>query len=303
MNKNAGDNYLFEKALIVSVAIVILAAGYESYTQKFQPGLSILSLLHSYGYMKGYPVIYQPGKGIWRLMAWTGSGMMVVMMLYSVRKRVTLFHSIGSLRHWLSAHMFLGIMGPILVTFHTTFKFGGLIATSYWCMVLTMIFGILGRYIYVQIPRTLAGTELEASDIDKLIESIDAKLGKFSTGVNVAGVRNLLESPDVQLEDQNPLKALIVMFRADFMNSFKIINLNSLLKRNYHLPRKTRIDIVELIKKRAALIRKKSYLSASHKLLHYWHVIHVPLAIVMFFIMFIHIVVYYLFRPDTAVVM
>ena len=88
-----------------------------------------------------------------------------------------------------------------------------------------------------------------------------------------------------------------------FMNLFRIIRLNGLLKRHYHITRKRRRDIVQLIRKRAALIRKKNYLVASHKLLHYWHVVHVPLAIVMFLIMFIHIAVYYLFRPDIASVL
>src|SRR4030067_2753254 len=96
------DSYVFEWILIILVITMSCVLGYESYTQKYIPDRSILSFLHSLGYLKNYPVIYEPSKGIWHTVGWTGSGMMVVMMLYSVRKRAGFMRSLCSLRHWLS---------------------------------------------------------------------------------------------------------------------------------------------------------------------------------------------------------
>lgn len=301
MRKDNRNSKIFEWFLIVTAIIILCSGGYESYMQRYRPDYSILNYLHRYSLLKEYPVIYEPGKGIWHHLGWAGSGMMVIMMLYSVRKRVTLFRSMGSLSQWLSAHMFLGVMGPILITFHTTFKFGGIIATSFWSMILTMIFGILGRYIYVQIPRTLAGTELAVRDIEQLIETIDRQLGEYSGGINVSDLSKVIGSVEENSEDNSLLRALFVMLWSDIVISYQTHQLNKILKNQYHFAWKVRRRIDFLLKKKAAFIRRKNYLSTSQKLLHYWHVVHIPLAIVMFLIMILHIVVYYLFRSAYSI--
>lgn len=286
----------FLTQVVTALSLTILFIGvYESITQKYSPGGSILSYLHSYGYLTGYPVVYQPSKGIWHPLGWTGSGMMVLMMLYSVRKRVALLASFGSLRRWLSVHMFLGIMGPLLVTFHTTLKLGGIVATSFWCMIVTMVFGIMGRYIYIQIPRNLAGTELEVSDIERVVEGIDKELGERSGGLDFSSMFREITSVDEKTKDLHIFQALFFMIRTDIANRLKAISLKRALKSQYHLSWIMRREIGSLLKKKAALIRKKNFLSTSHRLLHYWHVLHVPLAVVMFIIMFLHIVVYFIF--------
>lgn len=292
----AKSNFKFEWFLGISALIIVCIGLYESLTQNILPAYSILSFAHSYGYFKAYPIIYEPSKGIWHELGWLGSFMMVFMMLYSVRKRVSFFSSLGSMRHWLSAHMFLGVMGPLLVTLHTTFKFHGLIATSFWCMITTMVFGILGRYIYVQIPRTISGAELGVKEIDGIVEKLNNDLGRFINNTNITHFLTEITTADEKAKDLHPLKALGLMMWTDIINRFKVWKLRRILKTRYQLSRRIRDEHIMLLKRKAALIRRKNFLTTSHKLLHYWHVLHVPLAIVMFLIMFLHIIVYYVFR-------
>lgn len=292
---------MFEWFLVLAAIITLCIGSYESYTQRLMPEYSIMSRLHRHNYLKEIPLIYEPGKGIWHLLGWAGSGMMVIMMLYTLRKRIALFSALGSLSRWLSAHMFLGILGPILITFHSTFKFGGIIATSFWSMILTMIFGILGRYIYVQIPRSLAGAELAVQDIEQIIESIETELREYSSGVNLAELSRGIDPGGDDSTERGLMKALLFMFRTDIIISYRIQKVNRVLKRQHQIAWKVRRKIDQLLKKKAALIRRKNYLSTSHQLLHYWHVVHIPLAIVMFLIMILHIVVYYLFRPAYSI--
>lgn len=287
--------FTFEGFLVISVLAVALAGAYESFTEVYAPGESFLSLVHSYGYLKAYPIIYEPNKGIWHPLGWLGSGMMVVMMLYSLRKRLAFMSSLGSMRRWLSAHMFLGIMGPLLVTLHTTFKFHGIIATSFWCMIVTMVFGILGRYIYVQIPRSITGAELGVQDIDRMVENLNSQLSRYLESKNLQSLFSSINTAD-KVKDINPLVALLFMVKADVENIYRVNNIRRVLKSKFNLHWKMREEIVNLLKKKASLIRRRNLLSTSHRLLHYWHVFHVPLAIVMFIIMFLHIAVYYVFR-------
>ena len=64
------------------------------------------------------------------------------------------------MKTWLEVHIFCGIVGPVLVTFHTSFKFNGIVSVAYWSMVAVVLSGFVGRYLYVRIPRSLRGIEL-----------------------------------------------------------------------------------------------------------------------------------------------
>jgi uncharacterized membrane protein len=76
---------------------------------------------------------------------------------YMARKRFRTLNRIGVLKHWLEFHIFLCTLGPIMVLFHTAFKFGGIVSISFWSMVAVVASGVLGRFIYLQIPRTIHG--------------------------------------------------------------------------------------------------------------------------------------------------
>ncbi len=292
-----GRGFTFEWFLVVTFILLGAAGAYESVTECYFPALSLVRAAHVNGYLKAYPVVYEPSKGIWHLVGWTGSAMMVVMMLYTVRKRFSFMGALGSMRRWLNVHMFFGIMGPLLVTLHTTFKFHGIIATSFWCMIVTMVFGILGRYIYVQIPRSITGAELGVAEIEAMVAKIDAGLKARGTTESVLKFLNDVASPGEKVEDMNLVAALFYMMWKDVTNRFMILRAGWALRRRFRMEAGLRHAVMGQIKKKAALIRKKNLLATSHRMLHYWHVFHVPLAIVMFLIMFLHIAVYYVFRP------
>jgi hypothetical protein len=94
-----------------------------------------------------------------------GSSMMLLLFLYSARKRNKFGLRFGRIGRWLNVHIFFGIVGPILVTLHTAFKFGGIVSISYFCMLAVMLSGFVGRYLYVQIPRSLSGDELSMKEM------------------------------------------------------------------------------------------------------------------------------------------
>lgn len=71
--------------------------------------------------------------------------MILCVVLYILRKKLEKLESLGPLSLWLEIHIFLGILGPILIFFHSALKFGGLIGIGFWLMVIAVISGILGR--------------------------------------------------------------------------------------------------------------------------------------------------------------
>jgi hypothetical protein len=58
---------------------------------------------------------------------------------YMARKRFRRFSRWGYLKYWLEFHIFLCSLGPVLVLYHTAFKFGGIVAVSFWSMVAVVV--------------------------------------------------------------------------------------------------------------------------------------------------------------------
>src|SRR3989339_2239535 len=106
-----------------------------------------------------------------------GSLMMLVGVgLYMMRKRLKSFSRLGAIKHWLELHIFLCSVGPILVLYHTAFKFGGIVAVSFWCMIAVVISGVIGRFIYIQIPRTIQGQEYSLDELKSLDKDYSHRL-------------------------------------------------------------------------------------------------------------------------------
>ncbi len=94
---------------------------------------------------------------------------------YMARKHLKIFWSWGLLKHWLEFHIFLCTLGTLLVLFHTTFKFGGLVSIGFWSLMIVWFSGLIGRFIYIQIPRTIEGRMLSMQEVQERIENLEAE--------------------------------------------------------------------------------------------------------------------------------
>jgi thioredoxin reductase/ferredoxin len=74
---------------------------------------------------------------------------MLLNFVYPLRKRLPWFKGKGSIAPWLRFHVFVGIMSPIVILFHTAFQWGNQLATStYLSVVVVVVTGLVGRYFY-----------------------------------------------------------------------------------------------------------------------------------------------------------
>ncbi|MCB0612644.1 MAG: hypothetical protein KDC75_05040, partial [Phaeodactylibacter sp.] len=87
---------------------------------------------------------------------------------YIARKRYSFLARFGRLKYWLEFHIFLCSLGPVMVLFHTAFKFGGIVSIAFWSMVAVVLSGVIGRFIYIQIPRTIEGRALSLNEVKEM---------------------------------------------------------------------------------------------------------------------------------------
>lgn len=218
-----------------------------------------------------------------------GSAMMVLMLAYSLRKRIKIFQNWGPLNRWLDVHIYLGIFGPLLIILHTAFKVQGLVAVSFWSMITVALSGVLGRYLYLQIPRNLRGEELDRAELERAEKMRTLELeNKYGiAGQDIEQVENMM-SP-MSLQKQSLLRAIYMgPLNAIFypLNRYKV---KRYLQRHYKIPNREIRLLLRIFRRKAVLHRRIMLLQQIQQLFHYWHVVHKPFALVMYLVLLIHV--------------
>ena len=208
--------------------------------------------------------------------------------MYSLRKRIPFLRQAGALHLWLEAHIFLCTLGPFLVTLHTGFKFGGIVAIAYWAMAVVALSGLFGRYVYGHIPRTLHGQRsslaalrAERGELVARIESdhpaAAAKLRPFLASSTPRTPRGLWH-------------ALALALQYDLTRRSRLRRLTRAM-RAAALPAVVRDDLIAVTRTLGAVEQQHVLLQPFQRLFHYWHILHLPLTVVMFVVLGVHIAV------------
>lgn len=194
--------------------------------------------------------------------------------IYIARKRYNFLAKQIRLKYLLEFHIFLCTLGPILILFHTAFKFGGIVSIAFWSMVAVVLSGVIGRFIYNQIPKTIEGRQMTLSELKDTKTDLAVVLHqKYQLETNtIAIVANLIDKENTT-EDRKKLRFLK-----------KVLNRKD-------LPKTDRQTIIQLVKKEIVLSKRISRLQKMQKLFKYWHVIHMPFAIIMLIVVVIHVAV------------
>lgn len=95
--------------------------------------------------------------------------------LYIGAKKYGWLTKLVRLKYLLEFHIYLCTLGPILVLFHTTFKFGGIVSIAFWSMVIVVLSGVVGRFLYIRLPRDWQGRELTFADATVALRKLEQK--------------------------------------------------------------------------------------------------------------------------------
>ena len=232
-------------------------------------------------------------------LGFVGLAMFGVLFLYPLRKRWKWLGRIGATRRWLRLHVLFGIATPLVVTFHTAFRFHGLAGLAYWTMIAVALSGFVGRYVYAKIPRSLNSVQLEAGELEAQIAALVNRLQEQHVfrGEDLAP---LLEVPAAQqVRRMNLIRALWVMLRIDLARPFQVAQLRRRVLRGPQLIttlggwRACHDSHVESIvvnfRRQARLRTATAFLDRTQRIFHLWHVVHRPFSISFVILILVHI--------------
>ncbi|HSC08255.1 MAG TPA: hypothetical protein VLD59_15620, partial [Steroidobacteraceae bacterium] len=122
-----------------------------------------------------------PGTGLGYALGITGGSLILVLLLYSARKRFAWLSFLGSLNRWFDAHVVLGIVGPLLILYHSNFSLGATNSNvALFCMLIVVASGLIGRFIYSRIQYGLYGRQVTLGELQGNAERLRALEGRIA---------------------------------------------------------------------------------------------------------------------------
>jgi len=244
-------------------------------------------------------VLLRPSGSIGLKLGFLGFLIFLGIFLYPLRKAWPWLGQQGSSRHWLDIHVMLGITAPFIIAFHSSFKFRGFAGIAFWIMVAVSLSGVIGRYLYAQIPRSLNAAELSMRELQEVQERLARQLSDQDV-LPQEDLRSLLRLPSQEkVEGMFAPFALAYMMMLDLIRGFRIAKLRrhalsmgeqfstlaGLLKtRNRDLEK-----AIGMAREEAATAKRVLFLRRSHQVFHLWHVVHKPFSYTFALLAVIHI--------------
>ncbi len=207
---------------------------------------------------------------------------------YMAKKRYKFLSRLGRLKYWLEFHIFLCTLGPVMILFHTAFKFGGIVSIAFWSMLAVVLSGVIGRFIYIQIPRTIEGRALSLNEVKQTKSNIGDFL-KGSLQLDETSYATILDATKIQNQGfEGNIFSRIV--RKYFEDKKTVGKVKKVLKQN-NLSRANVKKVTTLIQEELSLNNRIERLQTMQNLFKYWHVAHLPFALIMLIIMVVHVCV------------
>ena len=219
--------------------------------------------------------------------------------LYPIRKRWAWLAAKGSTRHWLDIHVLMGLTAPFIIAFHSTLKFRGIAGMAFWIMFAVSASGVVGRYLYAQIPRSLNTAELSLKEIQEMQAQLASQLAAQHM-LPESHLRALLRLPSAQMVGKLPIAiAIVYMMILDVVRFFRVARLRrhalsggEYITSLFGFVKTGHRELERAIHAagaEAALSKRILFLSRSQKVFHLWHVIHKPFSYAFAVLAVLHI--------------
>jgi len=245
--------------------------------------------------------------GLGYLLGILGGSLMLVLLLYPLRKRLRFMRYLGPVKYWFRSHMMLGVIGPSCILFHANFQLGSLNSNvALICMLAVALSGVVGRFIYSKIHNGLYG---QKTSLQQLQQQKSASEGRLATCFKLI--------PDLH-DRLNRYEASIVNPSNWFL--LRIIFGSTLKLRSYWLFVIVRRQLYRALKQQAgkqqvsrralrkhyfelrrylqayfATLQRIASLGFYERVFSLWHVLHMPLFIMMVITGIVHVIAVHMY--------
>ena len=245
--------------------------------------------------------LLKPGGTIGIRLGIFGTVLFCIIFLYALRKVIPWLGRIGTARQWMDFHVIAGVTAPFIIAFHASFKFQGLAGTAFWIMLAVALSGIIGRYLYAKIPRSVNAAELSLAELDSREDELTEALERQSL-YRAEDLHGILRVPSPEhIRRIGPLLALLEMLAMDLRMPFQLAALRRSGGDFGHAVRTAGgllptgnpelETVIRLVRQKASLSRRLIFLAHTQRVFHIWHIVHRPFSYAFAVLAVLHIAI------------
>jgi hypothetical protein len=219
-------------------------------------------------------------------------GIFVFLWLYPLRKKYKWLAFTGSVARWLDVHILAAIGLPLLLAIHASWRFDGIVGLGYFAMLVVCASGVIGRYLYVRIPRSRSGVASSREEVTIERRALITEIAA-TTGLDPFVVERTLSVAGAS-EATGVIRTLMHLVSDDIVRWRLTRALRRQLSRVRNtgtLDKKTIDRVVALASREISLAQQLRMLDATQRVFGYWHVAHRPFAVTALVAVIIHVAV------------
>lgn len=224
-------------------------------------------------------VVFRPGDQLSTYCGLIGTGLMIIAAIYPIFRRIKLFRWMASNTMWFDFHLMAGTVGPMFIGLHSVLRLDSWVSAAFWSMVIVVLSGFLGRYLYTQVPEISSGVELEELDHERFFQQHRPRLTVPMAEID----RELaVQRAKAQQVGQSPsmLKALWWLIFQDIGRWPRTMARRGRLSQ-LGVDRKTRKELAKRAARMIVIARRQVVAPKAQLLLHSWKKVHVPFTIML----------------------
>jgi hypothetical protein len=220
--------------------------------------------------------------GLGYALGFLGTACMVLLLLYSVRKRLAAIAGWGPLRYWFGIHMLLGILGPVAILFHSNFQLGSLNSSvALVCMLLVASSGVVGRLIYPKIHHGLYGRRASLRELQQSATAQRSALAAKLAAAPGLG-RELAHFDALALRDAGGALAALTRFVRLARQARALRQIAS----SQHFSTGASASLSDYV----SAARRVAGFTVYERLFALWHAFHLPICFLMFTAVIVHVI-------------
>jgi len=277
--------------------------------------IGVVGVITVGGYFLVYPQkLYKPGEELFDFgynLGLTGGIMMLLLLLYPLRKRVKFLENLGFLPIWFKWHMVLGILGPLFIIFHSTYHVyipfihpqGSMnAAVAMYCMLLVSGSGTFGRFFYTKIHHGLYGRQASVNEIRAELEQSGDVKSVFNFAPHIEKTLEEFRANAERISKETGygfVNFIKVGFQASSLSRSLSNELHEVMEAhardgNFNAQQLAGMDVMyleyrEKITVYLRAVRDAAQFHTYERLFSWWHIFHIPLVYMMVFSAIYHV--------------
>jgi hypothetical protein len=243
-----------------------------------------------------------PKRGIGYALGILGGSLMLLLFLYSARKRIRWLKFMGAATGWFRFHMTLGVLGPLCILYHSNFGLGATNSNvALFSMLMVAGSGLVGRYIYAHIHHGLYGSKLSLGELQKGADGLRASSGAFGF---LPELVSRLETVERRLLSAGPHVPVLGVAKPAVVGALSARarwQLRSHVRRGLRAAaqksnavaterKRLRRTAFAYIDRRLAATRRVAGFQAYERLFSLWHAFHLPLIFILLVAGIVHVI-------------